>query len=134
MSTANEYVRHVLLVDSLGGPVDLNTVDWHVRQHNPSAAPTEVQSETLDVIRSLTSEGLFTLGGMHGEREHAPDRFIPWRHDLEHSIHTITHAYVKHYDDPEKWMYAVWLRLTAKGEQLARSIETSDLEGYRRRT
>jgi hypothetical protein len=134
MSSAHENVRHGLLVDSLGGPADLNAVDWHVRQHNPSASPSEVQSETLEVIRALVSEGLFTLGGMSGQKEHAPDRFDPWHHTLEHSIRHISHAYVKHYDDPERWMYSAWLRLTEKGRQLARSIETSDLDGYRRRT
>jgi hypothetical protein len=44
-------------------PPDLNTVDWHVRQRNPSASAWEVQNETLEVNRGLVSDGLFTLGG-----------------------------------------------------------------------
>lgn len=71
---------------------------------------------------------------MRGEREHSPDRFVPWGQPLDHSIHKITHVYVKHYDDPERWMFSAWLQLTDKGEELAKSIETTDLEGYRRRT
>jgi hypothetical protein len=134
MSTAHENVRRALLLDSLGGPADLNTVDRLVRQHDPSASPAEVQSETLEVIRSLVSEELFRLGGMRGERDHSPERFVPWGHSLDHSIHKITHVYARHYGDPERWMYSVWLQLTGKGEELARSIETTDLEGYRRPT
>lgn len=134
MSTAHENVRRGLLLDSLGAPMDLNAVDRLVRQHNPSASSAEVQSETLEVIRSLVSDDLFRLGGMRGEREHSPERFIPWGHSLNRSIHKITHVYFSHYDDPERWMYSVWLQLTDKGEELARSIETTDLEGYRRPT
>jgi hypothetical protein len=134
MSTAHENVRRGLMLDSLGRPADLNAVDWHVRQQYPSASPSEVQSETLEVIRSLVIEGLFRLGGMREEKGHSPQRFVPWGHPLDHSIHKITHVYIKHYDDPEKWMYSAWLKLTEKGEQLARSIETTDIEGYRRRT
>jgi hypothetical protein len=134
MSTAHENVRRGLLLDSLGSPADLNAVDRLVRQHNPSASPAEIQSETIEVIRSLVSEGLFRLGGMRGEREHSPERFVPWGHPFDRSIHKITHVYVTHYDDPERWMYSVWLQLTEKGDELARSIETADLEGYRRPT
>ncbi len=134
MSTADENVRRRLLLDSIGRPADLNAVDRLVRQHNPTASPPEVQSETLELIRSLVNQGLVRLGGMRAEREHSPDRFVSWGHPLDHSIRKITQIYVKHYDDPERWMYSVWLQLTDKGEQLARSIETTDLDGYRRRT
>ena len=134
MGTAHENVRRGLLLDSLGRPADLNAVDRLVRQHNPSGSSTEVQSDTIEVIRSLVSEGLFRLGSMRGEREHSPERFVPWGHPLDRSIHKITHVYVRHYDDPARWMYSAWLQLTDKGEELAKSIETTDLEGYRRRT
>ena len=30
---------------------------------------------------------------------------------------------VRHYDDPEEWMFTAWMALTDKGEQLARSLE-----------
>jgi hypothetical protein len=63
MSDARENVYQGLLLDALGDPVDLNAVDRHVRHQNPSATPSEVQNETLEVIRSLVSDGLFRLGG-----------------------------------------------------------------------
>jgi len=42
-------------------------------------------------------------------------------------------SYVKHYDDPERWIFSAWLSLTAKGELLARSIEEKDMDAYRGR-
>lgn len=129
MSTARDEVRNGLLLDALGKPVDLNAVDWHVRQHNPSASPSEVQNETREVIRALVSDGLFTLGAV-GEKD---ERFVAWRRSLDHSLDKISHGYVRHYDDPEKWMFSAWMSLTEKGERLARSLEQEDIDGYRGR-
>jgi hypothetical protein len=129
MSTAREQILNGLLLEGLGKPVDLNAVDWHVRHRNPSASPSEVQNETLEVIRAVVSEGLFTLGAV-GEKD---ERFVAWNKSLDHSIHKISHAYVKHYDDPERWMFSAWLSLTAKGELLAGSLEEKDIDSYRSR-
>lgn len=138
MTTPREKVRHGLLLDGLGDPLDLNAVDWHVKQQNPAASPSEVQDETLEVIRSLVSDGLFKLGsakvlGAHpGGVATEGERFVPWNEPLDHAMRKISHVYVKHYDDPERWMYSASLQLTDKGEQLARSIEDKDIAGYRR--
>jgi hypothetical protein len=138
MSTAREKVRHGLLLDALGDPLDLNAVDWHVRQQNPSATPSEVQDETLDVIRSLVSDGLFRLGGSVMLGAHPAgvategERFVAWDHPLDNSIRKISHVYVKHYDDPERWMYSAYLQLTEKGQQLAQSLEQKDIDSYRK--
>jgi hypothetical protein len=129
MSTSRDEVRNGLLLDALGKPVDLNAVDWHVRHTNPSPTPSEVQNETLEIIRALVSEGLFTLGAV-GERD---ELFVAWNKPLDHSIHKISHAYVKHYDDPEKWMFSAWLSLNAKGELRARSLEEKDINSYQGR-
>jgi hypothetical protein len=130
MSNAREQVRNGLLLEGVGRPIDLNAVDRHVRHHNPSATPTEVQNETLEMIRALVSDGLWKLGEVREKTE----RFVAWRRSLDHSIHKITHTYVRHYDDPEIWMFSAWLSLTAKGEQLARSLEEKDIDGYRRKS
>jgi hypothetical protein len=138
MTDALEKVRHGLLLDALGDPVDLNSIDWHVRQQNPSATPAEVQNETLEVIRSLVSDGLFRLGGEVVLGEHPGgvategERFVGWNESLDHSLHKISHVYVRHYDNPEKWMYSAFIELTDKGEQLARSLEQKNVDSYRR--
>ncbi|GAB1811534.1 hypothetical protein MUNTM_05710 [Mycobacterium sp. MUNTM1] len=131
-------VCHGLLLDALNDALDLNGVDWHVKRQNPSATPAEVQSETLDVIRYLVSEGLFRLGGEVALGEHLGgvetegERFVAWDQPVDRMVHKISHVYVKHYDDPEKWMYAAFMELTDKGERLARSLEQKDIDSYRR--
>lgn len=138
MSGPREKVRRGLLLDALGDPVDLNSIDWHVRQQNPSATPSQVQDETLEGIRSLVSDGLCTLGGeaVIGEQPGGVasegERFVEWNRSLDHSLRKISHTYVKHYDDPERWMYAASMELTDKGERLARSLERKDIDSYRR--
>ncbi|ASL11886.1 hypothetical protein LFT51_26805 [Mycobacterium intracellulare subsp. chimaera] len=136
--SSREMVRRGLLLEGLDHPVDLNAVDWHVRQHNPSVGTAEVQDETLEVIRSLVNDGLVRLGAQVMLGEHLGgvategERFVAWDQPLERSMHKISHDYVKHYDDPERWMYAVWMQLTDKGEQFARTVEQADAESYRK--
>lgn len=138
MGATREQVTHRLLLDALGHPVDLNTVDWHVRQQNPSATPSDVQNETLEFIRSLVNDGLFRMGHEAIVRNHPGStategqRFVAWHHPLEHSIRHISHDYLKHYDDPEQWIYSAYLALTDQGEQLARSLEQKGIDSYRR--
>lgn len=138
MANAREALCHGLLLDALGDPLDLNAVDWHVKRHNPSATPSEVQGQTLEVIRSLVNDGLFRLAGELVLGEHLGgvategERFVAWDQPLDRLLHTISRVYVKHYDDPEKWMYSAFLELTDSGEQLARSLERKDIDSYRR--
>jgi hypothetical protein len=126
-SNTREVVRNQLLIDALGGPIDLNAVDRRVKHQNPAATPVEVQNETLDAIREWVSDELFRIGAPVGKSQ----RFKAWHHSLDHSLHKISHDYVKHYGDPEKWMFAAWLSLTGKGELLARSLEEKDIDRYR---
>jgi hypothetical protein len=128
VTTAREKIEIGLGLDAIGQPVDLNIVDWHVRQQNPSASPSEVQNETLEVIRALVSEGWFRLG--HTEK----GRFVASKHSLDHSMKKISHDYVKYYDEPKRWMFAVSLEFTDKGEQFARARAEKDIASYRRKT
>ena len=126
MTTAREKIGIGLARDAIGKPVDLNGVDWHVRQQNPSASPSEVQNETLEVIRALVSEDWFRLGDVTKQGE-----FVAWKHSLDRSMKKISHVYVRHYDEPERWMFAASLELTDKGEQFARAREEKDIASYR---
>jgi len=124
MSDARDRIRSGLLVEGLSKPVDLNAVDWHVKHRNPSASPSEIQNETLEIIRDVVSEGLFRLGSVSDKN----GRFVAWRRSLDHSMHKISHVYVKHYDDPERWMFSAWLALTAKGDELAECLEKNGID------
>jgi hypothetical protein len=127
---ARDVVRNQLLIDALGGPIDLNLVDRRIKHENSSASALEVQNETLDAIREWVTDELFRIGAPEVKSQ----RFSAWHHSLEHSLHKISHNYVKHYDDPERWMFSAWLALTGKGELLARSLEEKDIDGYRQKT
>ena len=104
MSEARDKIRNGLLVEGLGKPVDLNAVDWHVRHRNRSAPQSA------------------------GVRERQRWSLRRWRRSLDHSMHKVSHVYVKHYDDPERWMFSAWLALTAEGKQLAECLEQKDID------
>ena len=123
--TTTEQIRENLLVKGLGRPVALNAVDWKIKHDNPSASASEVQDEALEVIRTLVDDGLFTLGAV---RKH---RFVSSKRSLDRSMRHISHEYIDHYDDPKRWMFAAWMRLTAKGQQVARSLEQRAFDAYR---
>ncbi len=114
-----------LLVKGLGRPVALNAIDWKIKHDNPSASISEVQRETLEVIRTLVDDGLFKLGAV---RNH---RFIGSKQSLNRSMHRISRRYVDHYDDPQNWMFSAWMKLTSKGQQLALSLEEQAFDSYR---
>jgi hypothetical protein len=121
----SEKIRENLLVKGLGRPVALNAVDWKIKHDHPSASISEVQDETLEVIRALVDDGLFTLGAV---RKH---RFVSSKRSLDRSMHRISRRYVGHYDRPEGWMFTAWMKLTDRGEQLALSVEQRVFDSYR---
>jgi hypothetical protein len=123
--TTTEIVRDNLLLKGLSRPVPLNAIDWKVKQQNPSASDTQVQQATLETIRSLVDDGLFRLGDVHKRR------FVVSKQPLDRSINKISHRYVGHYDDPKRWMYLAWMKLTDKGQQLALSLEEQGIDSYR---
>ncbi|MFZ3270270.1 MAG: hypothetical protein WA622_03565 [Mycobacterium sp.] len=63
--SASQRVRDNLLLKGLAKPLALNAIDWKIKQQNPSATRSEVQDETLEVVRSLVDDGLFKLGDVH---------------------------------------------------------------------
>jgi len=123
--TASQRVRDNLLLKGLGQPLPLNAIDWKIKQQNPSATRSEVQDQTLEVVRSLVDDGLFKLGEVH------VDHFFTWKRPLDRSMRKISHRYVDHYDAPKRWMYSAWLNLTDKGEKLASAIEEKGVDAFR---
>ncbi len=119
MKTAREKVREALLTAGLADWVDLNAVHCHVKQELPSASLSEVQSETLETIRSLVGDELFALGDLFGEH----GRFAAWNESLDASLQKISDVYITHYDDKPAWVWSTWMELTDKGERVARALE-----------
>jgi hypothetical protein len=123
--TTTQLIRDNLLLKGLGRPVALNAVDWKIKQQNPSASDAQVQRETLETIRTLVDDGLFRLGDVN------KFRFVASKQPLDRSIRRISHRYVGHYDDPKRWMFSAWMKLTDKGQQLALSLEERAIDSYR---
>jgi hypothetical protein len=123
--TTSAQIRENLLLKGLGKPVALNAVDWKIKHDKPSASASEVQDETLEVIRTLVDDGLFKLGAVHNHR------FVSSKRSLNRSMHQISHQYVDHYDDPMRWMFSAWMKLTSKGEHLALTLEQRAVDSYR---
>jgi hypothetical protein len=119
MTTAREKVRIELLTDGLADYVDLGAVDSQVTRHSPSSSVSEVQRETLEIIRTLVSDGLFELGDLAGEG----GNLVAWTGSLDESIRRVSDVYVAQYDDPPAWVFSAWLELTHKGEQVARALQ-----------
>ena len=65
----------------------------------------DVQNKTLEVIRSLVSEESFRLGALSKKT----GRFVAWKGALDHSMKKISQVYVRHYDEPKRWMFAALL-------------------------
>jgi hypothetical protein len=123
--TTTQMIRDNLLLKGLGRPVALNAIDWKIKQQNPSASAAQVQKETLETIRTLVDDGLFRLGDVN------KFRFVASKRPLDRSIDKISHRYVGHYDDPKRWMFSAWMKLTDKGQQLALSLEERAIDSYR---
>jgi hypothetical protein len=120
MSTAREKVRRELVLDTAaGGELPITQVDYYVKQQHPSASVSDVQNETLETILSLADDGLIVFGAMSGEG----GRWEAWGGPLEKSLQKIVDVYVVHYDDRPVWAFSTWLKLTDKGEQVARALE-----------
>jgi hypothetical protein len=83
--------------------------------HNPGASLATVQNETIEIIKSLVSEGLFELG----YRSDEDDRFVASDEPLDTSMQKIHDAYVKHNDQRLGWVYRFWLNLSDSGKDLA---------------
>jgi hypothetical protein len=102
MTTAREKVREALITACVADWVDLNAVHCHVKQELPSASLSEVQSETLETIRTLVGDELFVLGDLSGEH----GRFAAWKELLDTPIQKISDVYITHYDDPPAWVFS----------------------------
>lgn len=99
--------------------VELKRIHSYVARANPGRPVAVVQNETLDLIRSLVSDGLFELGDLNAEDR----RFKAWNTPLDESLEAIRNAYVTNFEDQTRWPWVCWLDLTEKGQHVAEAIE-----------
>jgi hypothetical protein len=115
-SISRNEAREEVLLDALVEPVNMAQIHWRVQQHHASASVPELQSETIEVVRSLVADGLVETGypGPDGD-------FV--REPFTETMQEIRDTYIARYDEPAEWMWSCWLNLTDKGRQLATSTE-----------
>ena len=112
--------REEVLVRGLIDWVALERVRRRVARENAGEPLSVIQDKTLDLIRSLVSDGIFEVGDLMGEG----GRFVAWKTPLDESIQRIRDVYVTKFEDEKEW-WCCWLRLTDKGQQVAEAIEAS---------
>lgn len=95
--------------------VELDRIHGYVAQENPGEPLAIVQGKTLELIRSLASDGLVEIGDLGGK----DGRFVAWDITLDESIQRIRNVYVNNFDDENTWPWFSWLCLTEKGHQVA---------------
>ncbi|MCV7077953.1 hypothetical protein [Mycobacterium szulgai] len=119
MTIARDNAREEILLDGFVDFVSFNQVHRHVMRQHPSATVSDVQAETLEMIRSIVTEGLFELGDRAGEN----GCFAAWEEPLEVSMQKLYDAYVTHFNNRPGWVWCCWLNETDKGERLVLSTE-----------
>lgn len=125
--------RDDVLRDGLSGEVDLGSVHWYVKQDHPKTpfpesdgeTLSEVQNESLSLVRSLLNEGLFEVGDFSDKS----GDFVAWDTPLDESMKRIYKLYVTYFREKLGWPYEVWLKLTDKGLPVARAVEVTKAKG-----
>jgi hypothetical protein len=110
--------RNDVLENGLIDWVPLERIHWYVRNDHKNQPPAVIQSRVVDLITELVAEGLFVVGDTTG----AGGTFVPWNVALSDALTRIDDLYVKNFDDPNTWGWAVWLNLTDKGRPLAEKL------------
>lgn len=112
--------RDEVLLWGLVDWVELDRIHRYVASENPNEPNAVVQSRTLDLIRSLVSDGLFQVGDLNTEDR----RFKAWNVPLDEAIQRIRDVYVVNFEDESRWPWFCWLALTEAGQQVAEDIES----------
>jgi hypothetical protein len=80
---------------------------------------TKRQQLVVDTVRSLLEDELVEVGDIPGRNDPG---FKPWPGTRDKVMTRFVDRFVGHYDDQLQWQYAIWLNLTAKGQQVSNEI------------
>lgn len=98
--------------------IELERIHDFVVQENPTAPLSVVQDKTLEVIRSVVSDGLCLIGSVAGR----VNRFTAWDMPLADSLQRIRSEYVDRFEDTRRWPWFCWLELTEEGNRVAEAL------------
>lgn len=100
--------------------VELDRIHQYVAEENGGQPTSVIQSKTLELIRSLVSDGLFVVGDVKRNVG-----FTAWNTSLDESLQRIREAYVTNFHDENTWMWFCWLNATEKGLEAAKALQGS---------
>ena len=100
--------------------VELDRIHQYVVEENVGQPISVIQSKTLELIRSLVSDGMFVLGDVKRNLG-----FTAWNTSLDESIQRIRDVYVTNFHDENTWMWFCWLGATEKGLEAAKALAAS---------
>lgn len=98
--------------------VALDRIHWEVAQSSQGSPLSQIQEDTLDLVRGLVEDGLFELGEVTDTKG-----FSPWTESLDEAMDKLRHTYVENFTAEEVWPWCCWLNLTPEGERRAQSIQ-----------
>jgi hypothetical protein len=116
MSSRTEQLRMEILLDGLVDAVGLPRIHSQVESLNPGASASELQSQTIEAIRSLAEDGLVDTGYPNADGEFVTE-------SLAESLQQIQDNYIAHYDENIRWFGVVWVNLTEKGRDFVLATE-----------
>jgi hypothetical protein len=118
--TAQDRLCKELLTSGLHDWVPLVEVITAIAHYNLADTLPAQQDLALQTIRSLVEDGLMEIGDLPG-----PDgKFPAWNLQLDAAMERVYDRFVRHYDDPTRWEFSIWLGLTDSGKRTAEALKT----------
>jgi hypothetical protein len=118
-TTAQDALREGILRSGHNDFVSMADVQSCISRARLAASVVDRERLVVDTVRSLLVDGLVEVGVIPGRNDSG---FKTWPGTVDQVMTRFIDRFVGHYDDPLEWEYAIWLNLTAKGQQASNDI------------
>ena len=118
-TTAQDILRDDILAGGHDDWVSMADVEGRIARGGLAELVADRQQLVVDTIRSLLLDGLIEVGVIPGRNNPG---FKTWPGTTDEVMQRFTDLFIGHHDDPHAWEYAIWLNLTAKGEQASADV------------
>jgi hypothetical protein len=118
-TTAQDILRDGILASGHDDFVSMADVQSCISRGRLADSVAVRQQLVVDTVRSLLVDGLVEVGVIPGRDNPG---FKTWPGTVDDVMTRFVDRFVGHYDEPLEWEYAIWLNLTAKGEQASADV------------
>jgi hypothetical protein len=118
-TTAQDILRDDILAGGHDDWVSMADVQGRIARRQLAELEADRQQLVVDTVRSLLVDGLVEVGVIPGRNNPG---FKTWPGTIDEVMKRFTDLFIGHHDDPHMWEYAIWLNLTAKGEQASADV------------